>query len=100
MHPLIPAYSVLSQLALPSCSSTAAVLRKGSVVQTPEGLVFRIKPLFAWARAIALPALYSLLRLLHDCAETRQVTWLDARSAFFIAAIAIGVMQMPGHHHA
>jgi len=31
-------------------------LTKGSVSQTTEGLAFRIKPLFAWSRAIALPA--------------------------------------------
>ena len=31
-------------------------LTKGKVKQTPEGPAFGIKPLFAWARAVVLPA--------------------------------------------
>jgi hypothetical protein len=68
-------------------------LTKGSVVQTPEGLVFRIKPLFAWARAIALPA-YILFFVYMLSIQKQPVPWWMA--LLFIAAIAIGVMQMPG----
>jgi hypothetical protein len=68
-------------------------LTKGSVVQTPEGLVFRIKPLFAWARAIALPA-YILFFVYMMSVQGQPVPWWMA--LLFIAAIVVGVMQMPG----
>jgi hypothetical protein len=68
-------------------------LTKGSVAQTPEGLVFRIKPLFAWARAIALPA-YILFFLYMMSTQKQPVPWWMA--LLFIAAIALGLMQMPG----
>ena len=68
-------------------------LTKGSVVQTPDGLAFRIKPLFAWARAIALPA-YILFFIYMLSTQKQPVPWWMA--LLFIAAIAIGVMQMPG----
>jgi hypothetical protein len=68
-------------------------LTKGSVVQSPEGLVFRIKPLFAWARAIALPA-YILFFIYLMTVQKQPVAWWMA--LLFIAAIAVGVMQMPG----
>jgi hypothetical protein len=68
-------------------------LTKGSVLETPEGLVFRIKPLFAWARAIALPA-YILFFLYLMTIQKQPVPWWMA--LLFIAAIAVGVMQMPG----
>jgi hypothetical protein len=63
-------------------------LTKGSVVQTSDGLAFRIKPLFAWARAIALPA-YILFFIYFMAVQKQSVTW-------WMAAIAVGVMQMPG----
>jgi hypothetical protein len=68
-------------------------LTKGSVAQTPDGLVFRIKPLFAWARAIALPA-YILFFLYMMSTQKQPVPWWMA--LLFLAAIAVGVMQMPG----
>jgi hypothetical protein len=68
-------------------------LTKGSVVQTPDGLAFRIKPLFAWARAIALPA-YILFFIYMMSTQKQPVPWWMA--LLFIAAIVIGVMQMPG----
>jgi hypothetical protein len=68
-------------------------LTKGSVAQTPEGLVFRIKPLFAWARAIALPA-YVLFFIYMMSTQKQPVPWWMA--LLFIAAIALGLMQMPG----
>jgi hypothetical protein len=68
-------------------------LTKGSVVQTPEGLTFRIKPLFAWSRAIALPA-YILFFVYMMSTQKQHVPWWMA--LLFIAAIGLGVMQMPG----
>jgi hypothetical protein len=68
-------------------------LTKGSVSQTAEGLAFRIKPLFAWSRAIALPA-YMLFFVYMMTAQKQPVPWW--MGLLFIAAIALGVMQMPG----
>jgi hypothetical protein len=68
-------------------------LTKGSVSQTPDGLAFRIKPLFAWSRAIALPA-YVLFFIYITTAQKQPVPWW--MGLLFIAAIALGVMQMPG----
>jgi hypothetical protein len=68
-------------------------LTKGSVVQTAEGLAFRIKPFFAWSRAIALPA-YILFFVYMMTIQKRPIPWWMA--LLFVAAIAVGVMQMPG----
>jgi hypothetical protein len=68
-------------------------LTKGSIVQTPEGLAFRIKPLFAWSRAIALPA-YILFFIYIMTIQKQHVPWWMA--LLFVAAIAVGLMQMPG----
>jgi hypothetical protein len=68
-------------------------LSKGSVRQTPEGLAFRIKPLFAWSRAIAFPA-YILFFVYMMIVQKQPVSWWMA--LLFLAAIALGVMQMPG----
>jgi hypothetical protein len=68
-------------------------LTKGSVVQTAEGLAFRIKPLFAWSRAIALPA-YILFFVYIMTVRKQPIPWWMA--LLFVAAIAVGVMQMPG----
>jgi hypothetical protein len=68
-------------------------LTKGSVVQTAEGLAFHIKPLFAWSRAIALPA-YILFFIYIMTIQKQHVPWWMA--LLFVAAIAVGVMQMPG----
>ncbi|WP_158942307.1 hypothetical protein [Granulicella sp. S190] len=68
-------------------------LTKGSVSETTDGLVFRVKPLFAWSRAIALPA-YILFFLYLATTQKQQVQWWMA--LLFLAAIALGLMQMPG----
>jgi hypothetical protein len=68
-------------------------LTKGSVSHAPDGMVFRIKPLFAWSRAIALPA-YILFFLYIAATQKQQVPWWMAM--LLLAAIALGVMQMPG----
>jgi hypothetical protein len=68
-------------------------LTKGSVTQTPDGPAFRIKPIFAWSRAIALPA-YVLFFIYIAITQKQPVPWWMA--LLFIAAIVLGVMQMPG----
>jgi hypothetical protein len=68
-------------------------LSTGKVRETPEGLVFRIKPLFAWSRAIALPA-YILFFAYMMFVQRQVLPWWMA--LLFVAAVAIGVMQMPG----
>ena len=68
-------------------------LSTGKVRETPEGLAFRIKPLFAWSRAIALPA-YMLFFVYMMAVQKQVLPWWMA--LLFVAAVAIGVMQMPG----
>src|SRR3984957_6240842 len=68
-------------------------LSKGTVRETPEGLAFRIKPLFAWSRAIALPA-YILFFAYIMIVQKQTLPWWMA--LLFVAAVALGVMQMPG----
>jgi hypothetical protein len=65
----------------------------GSVRQTSEGLVFGIKPVIAWTRAILLPAF--VLFFLYAAITTHRnpvPLWV---SLLFFAAIGIIVMQMP-----
>jgi hypothetical protein len=68
-------------------------LSKGSVRDTAEGLAFPIKPLFAVARAIVLPA-YLLFFVYLLMSHKQPVPWWMV--LLFVAAIAVGVLQMPG----
>src|ERR1700721_215441 len=68
-------------------------LSKGTVRETPEGLSFRIKPPFAWSRAIALPA-YMLFFIYMMVVQKQPVPWWMA--LLFVAALGLGIMQMPG----
>jgi hypothetical protein len=68
-------------------------LSKGSVRETAEGLAFPIKPLFAVARAIVLPA-YLLFFVYLLMSHKQPVPWWMV--LLFVAAIAVGVSQMPG----
>ena len=68
-------------------------LSKGSVKETAEGPAFPIKPLFAVARAIVLPA-YLLFFVYLLMSHKQPVPWWMA--LLFVAAIAVGVLQMPG----
>src|ERR1700733_10653162 len=65
----------------------------GTVGETPGGPPLPIKPLFAWSRAIALPA-YMLFFVYMMIVQKQTVPWWMA--LLFVAAIALGVMQMPG----
>jgi hypothetical protein len=68
-------------------------LSKGSVRETAEGLAFPIKQLFAVARAIVLPA-YLLFFVYLLMSHKQPVPWWIV--LLFVAAIAVGVLQMPG----
>jgi hypothetical protein len=68
-------------------------LSKGSVKETPEGPSFPIKPLFAVARAIVLPA-YILFFVYILMSHKQPVPWWTA--VLFVAALVLGVLQMPG----
>ena len=68
-------------------------LTKGNVKQTPEGPAFGIKPLFAWARAVVLPA-YLLFFVYLLVSHKQPVPWWMA--LLFVAALALGLLQMPG----
>ncbi len=68
-------------------------MTKGSVKETPEGPAFPIKPVFAAARAIVLPA-YLLFFVYILMSHKQPVPWWMA--LLFVAAIAVGVLQMPG----
>ena len=66
----------------------------GSARQTPEGLVFGIKPVIAWTRAILLPSF--VLFFLYAAMTTHRnpvPLWV---SLLFFAAVVTIVMQMPG----
>src|ERR1700749_1740017 len=66
----------------------------GSARQTSEGLVFGIKPVIAWTRAILLPAF--VLFFLYTAITTHRTPVPLWVSLLFFAAIAVIVMQMPG----
>jgi hypothetical protein len=68
-------------------------LSKGSVRETAEGLAFPIKQLFAVARASVLPA-YLLFFVYLLMSHKQPVPWWIV--LLFVAAIAVGVLQMPG----
>ncbi len=68
-------------------------LTKGKVKQTPVGPAFGIKPLFALARAVVLPA-YLLFFVYLLVSHKQPVPWWMA--LLFVAALALGLLQMPG----
>jgi hypothetical protein len=66
----------------------------GSARQSPEGLVFGIKPVIAWTRAIFLPALILFFLYAAVSNHRNSVPWWVV--LFFVAAVAGIVIQMPG----
>jgi hypothetical protein len=66
----------------------------GSAHQTAEGLVFGIKPMIAWTRAIFLPAFILFFLYAALINHRNSVPWWAA--LFFVAAVAVIVIQMPG----
>lgn len=68
-------------------------MMKGTAHETPEGLAFNIKPVFAWARGVVLPA-YILFFAYVTYSQRQPIAWW--MPLLFLAALAIGVLQMPG----
>jgi hypothetical protein len=66
----------------------------GSARQSPEGLVFGIKPVIAWTRAIFLPAFILFFLYAAMINHQNSVPWWV--TLFFIAAVGVIAMQMPG----
>ncbi len=66
----------------------------GSARQTSEGLVFGIKPVIAWTRAIFLPAFILFFLYAAMINHRNSVPWWVI--LFFFAAVVVIVMQMPG----
>jgi len=66
----------------------------GSARQSPDGLVFGVKPVIAWTRAIFLPAFILFFLYAAMTNHRNSVPWWVA--LFFVAAVAVIVMQMPG----
>ncbi len=66
----------------------------GSARQTPEGLVFAIKPVIAWTRAIFLPAFLLFFLYVALATHRNPLPWWV--TLFFIAAFCIFAAQMPG----
>ncbi len=104
-HPalLIPALALLPELdprvlrgatvALALVLLYGSRMIKGSAHQTPADLAFPVKPLFAWARGIALPA-YIIFFAYITYAQHQLIPWW--MPLLLVAALAIGVLQMPG----
>ena len=66
----------------------------GSARQTPEGLVFGIKPLIAWTRIIFLPAFILFFLYAAKTNHGGSAPWWVF--LLFFAALVILVIQMPG----
>ena len=68
-------------------------MTKGAAHETPDGLTFPIKPLFAWARGIVLPA-YILFFAYITYTQRQPIPWW--MPLLLLAALAVGLLQMPG----
>jgi len=68
-------------------------LTKGSVRQTPDGLVFGTKPVILWTRIIAVPG-FLFAVVLVAMSRGSQVPWIFY--AIVAVAIAFLLYQMPG----
>lgn len=68
-------------------------MTKGRLRETPQGLSFGIKPIFAVVRALVVPA-YLAFILYSAIVQGRAIPWW--MGLLFVAAIAIGLVQMPG----
>jgi hypothetical protein len=68
-------------------------LSAGKPKETPEGLIFAIKPIYAWGRAIVVPA-YMFFFLWIAWRQHQGIPW--AILFLFLIAIAISLLQMPG----
>jgi hypothetical protein len=66
----------------------------GSARQTPEGLVFGIKPVIAWTRAIILPAFILFFLYAAMINHRSSAPWWVV--LLFVAAVVVILIQMPG----
>src|SRR5258705_5463697 len=66
----------------------------GSARQTPKGLVFAIKPMIAWTRAILLPAF--VIFFVYAAMTTHRNPLPLWVALLFFVAVGFIVMQMPG----
>ncbi|HXC97318.1 MAG TPA: hypothetical protein VNU92_16570 [Edaphobacter sp.] len=67
-------------------------LTKGSMRQSPDGLVFGTKPIIIWTRIIALPAL--ILFIVASTMHQTQTPWF--LYLFIVAAVVFLLVQLPG----
>ncbi|NYF78847.1 hypothetical protein [Granulicella arctica] len=68
-------------------------LAAGKARETAEGLVFPIKPVYAWARGVVLPA-YMVFFLWIAWRQNHLMPWPII--FLFLIAIAVSLLQMPG----
>ena len=65
----------------------------GKAVETPEGLVFRLKPIYSWSRVVLLPV-YMGFFLWIAWRQNHLMPWPIV--FLCLIAIAIGLIQLPG----
>ncbi len=65
----------------------------GKAVETPEGLVFRLKPIYNWSRIVLLPA-YMAFFLWIAWRQNHVMPWPII--LLCLIAVAIGLLQLPG----
>jgi hypothetical protein len=65
----------------------------GKAKETPEGLVFPVKPIYAWSRILLLP-LYMAFFIWIAWRQNHAIPWPII--VLCVLAILIGLVQMPG----
>jgi hypothetical protein len=68
-------------------------LTAGKSKETPEGLVFAVKPVYAWSRMLVLPA-YMGFFLWIAWKQSHTIPWTIV--GLCLVAILIGLVQLPG----
>ncbi len=68
-------------------------LTPGSAKETPDGLIFPLRPLFLLTRTVLLPA-YLGFFLWFGWQQTHTISW--ALLLFGVIALALGALQLPG----
>jgi hypothetical protein len=65
----------------------------GKAKETPEGLVFAVKPIYAWSRMLVLPA-YMAFFLWIAWRQNHIIPWPIV--GLCLVALGVGLLQMPG----
>lgn len=68
-------------------------LGSGKAKETPQGLVFTLKPVYAWSRMLLLPV-YMVFFLWLSWRQSHAISW--PLLVLCVFALAIGMLQMPG----